>query len=273
MALAALPASTGWRWWKLSWRLVSSHGNLATISLLFVLLSGLLTLIPGIGVIMNIASPALLAGMFAIFRASDRGERLSIQTFLAPAREHTRSFLLLGIFMLFTYLVSSIIATFATARIFGDTALQSLQNILTSLTTGQRIDPDTPEFVTAVYALYTFLSLKFFMLIPVLAAFWYTPFLIAWQDQSVKKSLILSFFVVIKNFSAFLINSLVGTLAISAFLILTKLALSSTQAIIPPQIGAWIAILLIIIMIGLMPVFLYANWYFSYKTVFEKEAQ
>jgi hypothetical protein len=124
---------------------------------------------------------------------------------------------------------------------------------------GQRPDID----VVQSEAFFSALALAMALYLPVMAAFWFAPPLVAWHSAGVVKALFFSFFACLMNWRAFLAYGAATALfaLVLPFVVLTALTFATGGAV---KLSASLLFPLVIV---LLPT-LFASFYASYRDVF-----
>jgi hypothetical protein len=244
-------ASQGWRWVVEGFRLYRKNPPL--LSTAFGMMFGLLmalNLIPGIGgILSSLASPLMVAGFMAAFRALDNDESLELPHFLAGVK---RPLLAAPAVPLVALGAVQLLATLVIGQImqgmgFDAEAFAKLaQNENASLAELQAFKNQTLPAILAGLLLFT----------PLIMATWFAPALILFGGANLGTALGVSFRAVLKNWAAMLVNSL----ALSGVLLL--LVLMSVY------LGTLVFTVMLLILLLVAPPLLQASLYASYQAIF-----
>ncbi|HQT29958.1 MAG TPA: BPSS1780 family membrane protein [Thiobacillus sp.] len=233
-------ASQGWRWVVEGFRLYRKSALL--LSAAFGVLFGVvmaLNLIPGIGgTLSELASPLLVAGFMAAYRALDSGQDLELPHFLAGVKP---SFLTGPALPLMAMGAVQLLGTLAIGQImhnmgFDPAAIMAAaQNPKTSPAELQALMNQSLPAVLTGLLLFT----------PIIMATWYAPALILFGGARLGTALGVSLKAVTKNWAALSVNGLV--LGVMLFI----------AALVPMLLGLLVA----------MPI-LFGSLYASYQAIF-----
>jgi hypothetical protein len=278
MAAKILPASAGWQWAASSIELVSHHPAplflstflvlLCTSALIWLPVLGALaigidrdarSLLLILGMLVNLLlGSIMIVGLSAIYRGAEKGEKASLNLFLRPVKEK-----LVPLLILSAVFVAAIVVALITYPLIAYSVFSVID--VTALFDNSKASGQIHGFEGIGKMLLVQLVFGLFLvalMIPVLMAYWFSPFLIAWDGMPVGKALRISFTACLGNWKAFLVNGAVCLLAaltgFTAALILSEL---------PVNMGFLPAFAMNIL---IMP-FMFANYYFSYKTIFPEQ--
>ncbi len=228
-------ASQGFQWVAAGFRLYRKNPLLlsAAFAMLFgvVMALGLIPLVGGS--LSELASPLMVAGFMAAYRALDRGSELELPQFLAGVQGPAIPLMAVGaVQLLGTMLIGQIMlnmgfdpeAVMAAAK-SGDTTPEQMQTLMNQA---------MPALLTGM-ALFT----------PLIMATWFAPALILFGGARPQTALAVSLRAVLKNWAAMLTNSL--ALGLLLFL----------SALVPLLLGLLVA----------MPI-LFGSLYASYQAIF-----
>ncbi|MDO9219426.1 MAG: BPSS1780 family membrane protein [Thiobacillus sp.] len=235
-----VPASQGWRWVVEGFRLYRKNALL--LSAAFGMLFGLvmaLNLIPGIGgTLSELASPLMVAGFMAAFRALDSGEDLELPHFLAGIRRPILSGPALPLMAMGAVQLLGTLAIGQVMHSMGfdpEIIMAAAQNEKASPAELQALMNQSLPAVLTGLLLFT----------PLIMATWFSPALILFGGARLGTALGVSLKAVAKNWAALTVNGLVlGLMLIIA-------------ALIPMLLGLLVA----------MPV-LFGSLYASYQAIF-----
>jgi hypothetical protein len=249
-----VPALNGWGWIKAGFALFRVQ-PVVWIALAFAYWSimSLVAMIPFIGMGASLVLVPLFAVSFMnIARGAERGQRPEFQMLASGFRERPRPLVGLGV----VYLVLHLVLLVAVVAVMPEGEIGDLRRAADG---GAAPGP-------ADGALFRALLLAGALYVPVVAAFWYAPVLVAWEGQSPGKSLFFSFFAVLANWRAFLVYGIAATVLASLLLGAVVLVLGAFAA--DRQAGPQIIRLALPLYVAtLMPV-LFASFYASYRDVF-----
>ena len=243
-------AAQGARWLATGWRLfrVAPFGWLAATLAYWFSVSAL-SLVPGVGAaVAVVAVPAFSVGFMALARAAEQGAPLDLRLLLEGFRSRPAPQLALGA----VYLIG-LAAVLAASATVDDGRLARW------VLGGRRPAPGGPDD-EAILAAAGVAALAY---LPVMAAFWFAPVLVAWHSAGVAKALFFSFFACLMNWRAFVAYGVLVALATAALpLVLLNAVLLASGG--DAQLAAPLLTALIVV---LLPV-LFASFYASYRDVF-----
>lgn len=188
-----VPASAGWQWVKQGFSLFRRQpAEMSTLFVLYVFLTGLLSLVPVIGPILRfVLVPAFSMAFMVACANIERGKRVYPKVILAVFRSPAlKSLLVLGIL----YLLAAILALVFTNIVDGGAFWQAINSPTT---------PDAKTVADSSIVFSTFFAVMVYLSISLLL--WYAAPLIAWQNMGVGKAIFFSFFAVVRAFKAFLV--------------------------------------------------------------------
>lgn len=253
--MQVVPAGRGWHWIKAGFRgfwaqpivwiaIVFTH--LLIMSLLTRLQAGPLPV--GVAITLVLV-PFFSVGFMNIARTVSEGQRPGLPLLFSGFRSAQKPLAILGL----TYLLAHVV-------LIGLLALGS--------PAAGPADPglgDTAGDATAMHvALLRGNLLATVLYLPIVAAFWYAPVLVAWQGHGAGKAVFFSFFAVLANWRAFLVfGALVTLFAVgllgATLMVFGALAKQGTGDALRLALPVYLAIL--------MPS-LYASFYANYRDVF-----
>jgi hypothetical protein len=247
MQARIVTAAQGARWLLSGWHLfrVAPFGWLgATLAYWFAVSA--VSLVPLAGAALAvILVPAFSVGFMALARSVERERTLDPRRLFDGFRHRAAAQLVLGV----VYLAALAAVLAATAALDG--------GVLASwVLEGRRHGMDSdPTFAAAGVAAVLY--------VPVMAAFWFAPVLVAWHDAGVAKGLFFSFFACLMNWRALAAyGALVGLATLALPLVLLNallLAGGGDPRFVAPLLAALIVVELPI---------LFASFYASYRDVF-----
>jgi hypothetical protein len=229
-----LPASQGMQWVVEGFRLY--RRNPLLLSAAFGLLFGIVmafSLIPVVGgALTELASPLMVAGFMAAYRALDSEQELELPQFMAGVRGPAVALMTVGaVQLLGTMLISKIM----TGMGFDPEAVMEAAKSGASPEEMQAIMHQSLPAVLTGLTLFT----------PLIMATWFAPALILFGNARPVQSLMVSLRAVLKNWAAMLLNGLV--LGLVLFL----------AALVPMLLGLLVA----------MPI-VFGSLYASYQAIF-----
>jgi hypothetical protein len=243
-------AAQGARWLATGWRLFrgAPFGWLAATLAYWFAVSAV-SLVPGVGAAAAVVLvPVFSVGFMALARSAEHGAPLDLRLLLDGFRTRPGAQLALGV----VYLV-------ALAAVLAASAVMDEGRLARWLLGGRRPPADGLE-ADAVLGAATVAALAY---LPVMAAFWFAPILVAWHSAGVAKALFFSLFACLMSWRAFLAYGVLVALATAALpLVLLNavlLASGGDAQVAGPLLAALIVVLLPI---------LFASFYASYRDVF-----
>ncbi|MDR1229363.1 MAG: hypothetical protein LBK55_10195 [Azoarcus sp.] len=276
MEAKVLPAAAGWQWWKSAFELLlRAPKPLMLSSILFflgfygvwlivALVSSALASFAGIiGILIGILAalaivifmPSLFLGLLSIFRSVDRGEKPSLAIFLQPARERLLPLGMMGLLIIVFSWIAQGLAAYATMGAHVNELAMSLSGDPFALLGNIRL----------------FLLFSLLISAVVMAAGWYSAFLVGWHDSSIINALRESFMTTMKNWAPFLISVLVYIGGVIVFCIAFGLLTTILGFILPHWLLVIVGIIASIGFAASMSALLFGFWYYTYKTVFEEQ--
>ena len=248
MQVLKLPAGRGWRWLAEGFAIYRRKpAPLSFLVLGYWLTMAVISAIPYIGQMIGfILIPAFSVSLMNVCRIIDADEQLPPQTLFSGFHRNLQTLLALGV----VYVVASL-------SILGFTALFDEGLLFRMLVLGSA--PESQELADA--SLFISAQLAFFLLVPVMMAFWFAPVLAAWHDMSAGKSLFFSLMACVRNWRAFLVYSL--AVAIAGVFVPQLIA----GLMAGPEESALPTLIVVVISLILLPT-LYASFYVSYRDVF-----
>jgi hypothetical protein len=246
-------AARGARWLGDGWRLFRAAPVGWVLAVLaYWLLMTLVSLVPLLGVAAAaVLVPAFSVGFMAIARATSRGSSAEIALLFDGLRHEPRAQILLGI----AYLA-------CLAALLGASTLADDGALARWMLTGRRPDEEMMQSENFAAALLTAALLY----LPVMAAFWFAPPLVAWHSTGAAKALFFSLAACVMNWRAFLAYGAVTAL-VTLLVPLAALTLFTLAG--PPRIPA--ASLVFPLLLIVLPT-LFASFYASYRDVFGYDA-
>jgi hypothetical protein len=252
--MQVVPARHGWHWIKAGFRgfwaqpivwiaIVFTH--LLIMSLLTRLQIGPVPL--GVAITLVLV-PFFSVGFMNIARTVDGGTRPGLPLLFSGFRSAQKPLAMLGVVYLLAHVV-----------LIGLLAL--------TVPSGGAPDPALREGGADATAMHVALLrgnlLATVLYLPIVAAFWYAPVLVAWQGHSAGKALFFSFFAFLANWRAFILYGVLVTLIAVGLLGVSIVVFGS----IGKQGGDALRLALPVYLAILMPT-LYASFYANYSDVF-----
>jgi len=192
--------------------------------------------------------PVFSAGLGQAARATDRGETLDMQQFLAGFRASTADLVAIGGF----YVVGQLLVV-SVMLALGGSAMS--EGISSGKPPPQVSGPDAAGMLFAALA-------GLLLLLPLLAATWFAPLLVFFHQQKALPSLQASFHACLRNWRPFLIYCISMVL----ILVLARLLVSVLSAI--PLIGPLFALALVGAIVAVLAPVGFIAFYTSYIDVF-----
>lgn len=257
--MRVVSAMSGWRWITTGFALFRAQ-PVVWIALGFAYWSimSLVAMLPWIGMGASLVLVPLFAVSFMnIARTAERGQRPEFQMLASGFRERPRPLVALGVIYLVLHLALFLVLIAVTP--LGEGAEL------------RRLGDGSVEAAALEGALFRAMLLATALYVPIVAAFWYAPVLVAWQAHTPGKALFFSFFAVLANWRAFLVYAVAATvlasLLLGAVVLLLGAFASGRQS--SPEI---VRLALPLYVATLMPV-LFASFYASYRDVFPPDAE
>jgi hypothetical protein len=250
MQARIVAATQGAGWLIGGWRLfrVAPLAWLAaTLTYWFVMSA--LSLVPRAGgAAVLVLAPAFTVGFMALARAAEQGQPLDLRLLFSGLRERPGGHLALAV----VYLLGMVAAIAASALADGG-------DLARLLIGGRRPEPqggaDEALAAAAILAAAAYL--------PVMAAFWFAPPLVAWHAASPAKALFFSFFACLMNWRAFAVyGALVALATLAVPLAVLKALLAAAGG--EPRLAASLVFGFVLLVLPI----LFASFYASYRDVF-----
>lgn len=249
MGMRVVPASRGWQWLLLGWRLFK-RSPLGWIGLVlgYWLLIALINEIPVIGAaISTLLLPAFSVSFMAACAAAESGTRPSLRMVFDGFRKRFSTLLVVG----GLYLISIMIVLGMASLIDGGTLFRWIV---------RGVSP--PESAIANGSVLGALLLASVIATPAFMAFWFAPVLSAWRDMGAAQSMFYSFFASLQNWRAFAVYGM----AVAAAGLVFSLAIT-VLAIAVRGNAAVMRGLMLGLTIGLLPT-IFASFFYSYQDIF-----
>lgn len=186
-----LPAFSGWLWIKQGFALFRRQpAEMSTLFVLYVFLTGMLSLIPLVGPILRfILVPAFSMAFMQACVDIEQGKRVYPRLLFVGFRMPVfKSLAKLGVL----YLSAALLALAATMLFDGGLFWQAINS---QNPPDQKAVQESGLVLSTLFAVLTYLSISLLL--------WFAPPLIAWQNMSVGKAIFFSFFSVLRAFKAF----------------------------------------------------------------------
>lgn len=250
-------ASKGWGWIASGFALFRAQ-PIVWIALVFAYWSimSIVSLLPYVG----FAASLLLVPLFSVSfmhvaHTAESGRRPEFQMLFSGFRERQKPLVVLGVVYLMLHL-----ALFAALLVVAPTGEGGAD--LRRLGEGDVLDPSRLESVLLRAALVATV-----LYLPIVAAFWFAPVLVAWDRLAPAKALFFSFFAVVSNWRAFLVYGIAVTLlagVLLGFVVAVFSAFAGGRGAAGPGV---LRIAMPVYVATLMPI-LFASFYASYRSVF-----
>jgi hypothetical protein len=253
MQARIVSAARGARWLGEGWRLFRGAplGWLAAVFGYWLIMT-LISVVPLAGIaVAAILVPAFSVGFMAIARATSRGAPAEVALLFDGLRHEPRSQLLLGV----AYL-ACLAAILALSALVDDGALASW------MMTGSRPDDEVRQSQPFIAALFVTALLY----LPVMAAFWFAPPLVAWHSTGAAKALFFSLAATLMNWRAFVAYGAVTAILTVVIPFATVMLITLASSMRFPAAGLLFPFVLVV-----LPT-LFASFYASYRDVFGYDA-
>ena len=248
--MGTLSALSGWQWIKQGFALFRRQpAEMSTLFVFYVLLTGLLSLIPLVGPILRfILVPAFSMAFMQACADIEQDKRVTPKVLFAGFRGPAfKSLAILGVL----YLLAALLALAATMLVDGGTFWEAINS---QGTPDQKTVEDSSLVLSTLFAVMTYLSISLLL--------WFAPPLISWQNMGVGKAIFFSFFTVLRAIKAFFVY-LFAWMTIGMFLMLL---LSTILRLLFDNIETEIFVLLPFAM--LIMVVVQCSFYPSYTQLF-----
>jgi hypothetical protein len=244
------PASHGWHWIAAGFRLYRRNPPLLLLlSLNYWLSLFVILILPFVGPLLaNIVLHALSVTVMNGCRAVDGGRQVGIDIVWSGFRRNLPALLRLGVL----YLAGEVLAVGMLFLAFGPDLMELLQASRVA-DEAAAVGPELRSFLLAAVAL----------TLPLMAAFWFAPLLIAWHDLRARKALFFSIVAVLRNWRPFVVYA-AAALALTGLLPgLLRVGLAQSDFMLA-TLGTLVTVALLFVA---MPT-LFASIYASYRDVF-----
>jgi hypothetical protein len=216
-----LPAVAGWHWVKQGFALFRRQpAEMSMLFMLYVFLTGLIGVVPIVGLILRFALVPVFSMAFMQACANiEQGKRVLPKVLFVGFRSPAfKSLLILGVL----YLLAAILALLVTS-IVDDGAIW--QAINSEAPPDVKTVGDSSLLLPMLFAAMAYLSISLML--------WYAAPLIAWQNMGVGKAIFFSIFAVIRAFKAFLFYlfawMMIGLLLIFAVSVLLRVLIDNME--------------------------------------------
>jgi hypothetical protein len=272
MKMNIVPAVNGRHWMTKGFHLYRKNAkSISLITFIYALVVTAPTFLPVVGtgfsVVVGVLGPALFAGLISIYRALDRGQGVSLDIFLRPARTRLAPLCGLGAANLFFMVIVFALGIGVFMLISGE-GIDPLLRLLIAAKNDALTPDDLKQFMQVFLAFAAGYMVILLLIFPLIMAYYFAPLLIAWEHVPVGKAAVFSFVACLKNWRPFLLFGLfwmvgiamLGTVAvmlIGIFLLVLPKALAFPLAAL-----LYVATLLIILSCSLV------FYYVSYQDIF-----
>ena len=248
-----LPASAGWAWIVLGWRLYRKSPLIwLLLVMVFWLSLTVVAIVPILGALAATALlPALSVGFLLAGDLIERNQPCPPTVLFTALKANPRGFLTLGL----AYLAGMLIVLGASSLADGGAFFRMM--MFGQIPAKEVIKSDS--FFVAI-------NLWFMLYVPYVAAFWFAPALVHYAKMEPLKAVFYSFFASLRNMRAFFIYAMAW--ALIAFVlgaVIMLLASSLSQA--PLKLARGMMLPLGLMMMSV----LYCTFYASYRTVFQNK--
>lgn len=254
--MRVVPARNGWYWVRDGARLFArSPVGWMLLVFSYYLIMTLIGAIPIAGPLIGVMLvPAFAVSFMNVALAADRTALVSPRLLFSGLRRNASAVITLG----GVYILSL-------AAILGLSALGDGGELARFLLAGKTPDP-TADMTGLLIAMVAY--------IPVLAAFWFSPALVAWAGLSAPKSLFFSLFAAWRNWSAMLVYGLAVSALVVGLTWIMITILQMTGAIAPGADrgpGAFVVFLFTPVVLAVIAI-IFASFYACYRDVFPDNA-
>ncbi len=252
--MVVVAAAQGLAWIREGWRLVRVK-PIVWMAMVFAywMLMSLLGSVPYAGVACGLVLvPVFSMSFMNVARAAERGEKLEFSLLFSGFRRELPSLLKLG----GVYLGALVLVLAVTQFLDGGVLMRGM--LLGQPIGGEALHGDALRHASLA---------AIFLTLPVMAAFWFAPMLVAWHGMASVKSIFYSFFAALANWRAFLaygagLAVLAGLLPGLVIAVLV-MVVEPASRLLPYLMAAFFALI--------VPV-AYASFYASYRSVFPTQA-
>ena len=200
----AVAASHGWDWIAGGWRIFAqSPLKWVLLSVTFFVLIMVLSVIPGVSLLVYLGTPVLMAGFVIGADHLRRGESLEIGHLFAGFKRNFSSLLAIGgIYLGLTIAVMIIVGILGVILFFVGDGLSEMRKIR-----------DLSDFMDSglLLKLLLLILLMLAAVVPVMMAVWFAPALVVMHDIPAVNAMIMSFKGCLKNFLPFLVYGLLAS--------------------------------------------------------------
>lgn len=172
------------------------------IGVLYIVLTTVISLIPGIGTIaLTLVSPVLSAGLMAGCRDLDRGDELRIEHLFEGFKHNTQSLLMVGLLTLAAYFVVVLVGAGLFLLLGGAAASLGMLE-------GDFPDPTSPEAAPMVGGMLAATLAMLALVVPIAMAAWFAPALVWFRNLPALEAMKQSFIGCWRNLLPFLLYGL-----------------------------------------------------------------
>jgi uncharacterized membrane protein len=202
---ATVPAGRGSAWWSEGWRLfVAAPGIWIAITLIFVAIMAMMSLIPMIGSLATtLLAPVFAGGVMQGCRAIDRGDALAVNHLFASFSDRLGPLVVVGVLYLAGTLAIMVLVCGALVATIGIGGFGALM----------RGDPFEAGYaMLATLGIGALLAVLFGLLlgIPLVMAYWFAPALVVFRNDEPLAAMKASFNASLVNMLPMLVYSLLG---------------------------------------------------------------
>ena len=200
----AVAASHGWDWIAGGWRIFAqSPLKWVLMSVTFFVLIMVLSVIPGVSLLVYLGTPVLMAGFVIGADHLRRGESLEIGHLFAGFKRNFSSLLAIGGIYLGSIVAVIMIVGLLGAILFfvggGWSGMGNLRSLSDLLASG------------FIFKMLLLVLLALAAIVPVMMAMWFAPALVVMHDIPAVNAMIMSFKGCLKNFLPFLVYGLLAS--------------------------------------------------------------
>ena len=204
---ASVPAGNGTAWWSEGWRLFrASPWVWIAITVLFVVIMILLSIIPLLGHVANaLLTPVLAGGVMVGCRTIDRGGTLTINHLFASFSDRLQPLVVVGLFYLIGSLVIVVVVFCALVGVVGMSGIWALF-------AGDPMEAGFAALATLGMGAMLAVMLGLLIGIPLTMAYWFAPALVVLRHDEPLAAMKTSFNACLVNMWPMLVYSLLGLL-------------------------------------------------------------
>jgi uncharacterized membrane protein len=172
------------------------------IGVLYIVLSSIISLIPGIGAVaLTLVTPVLSAGLMAGCRDLDLGDELRIEHLFEGFRHNTQTLLMVGLLTLAGYFVVALVGVGAFLLLGGAAAGMGMLE-------GDFPAPNSPEALPMMGGMLVAVLVMLALIVPVAMAAWFAPPLVWFRNLPALEAMKQSFIGCWRNILPFLLYGL-----------------------------------------------------------------